>query len=86
MSTELKPGLIIPMERVSEEALRGLIEEFILREGTDYGLNEVPLEQKYSQIIKQLKSGRVCIVFDQTEETTSILRKEDIPKNLDTLI
>ena len=80
MTEKASTGLIIPLERLSEEALRGLIEEFILREGTDYGLNEFSLEQKFSQVFKQLKAGHIAVVFDPEEETTSLLRKEDLPK------
>ena len=36
----------IPAERLSAEVLRAVIEEFILREGTDYGSYEVSLEDK----------------------------------------
>jgi uncharacterized protein YheU (UPF0270 family) len=85
MSENAATGLIIPMDRLSEDALRGLIEEFILREGTDYGINEVPLETKFQQVLRQLKAGHVSIVFDFAEETTSILRKENLPKNLENL-
>ena len=70
------------MDRLSPEALQGLIEEFILREGTDYGLSEYTLEQKHDQVMRQLKAGHVRIVFDPVEETTSLLRKEVIPKGL----
>jgi uncharacterized protein YheU (UPF0270 family) len=72
--------LIIPLEKISEEALEGLINEFILREGTDYGQVEVSLEKKHEQIIKQLKSGRTLVVFDPVEESASLVRKEMIKK------
>lgn len=65
--------MVIPRERLSEEALDGLIEEFILREGTDYGLREYSLEEKKNKILSQLDSGRICIVFDLKEETCSLM-------------
>ena len=37
---------IIPIERLSPEAIQGVIEEFILREGTDYGEKETSMETK----------------------------------------
>jgi len=82
MSDEKPAGILIPMDRLSPEALQGLIEEFILREGTDYGLSEYTLEQKHSQVLRQMKAGHVLIVFDPVEETTSLLRKEAVPKDL----
>ena len=36
----------IPSERLSPEALDGLVEEFVTRDGTDYGLKEQTTEEK----------------------------------------
>lgn len=36
---------IIPTERLSPEAIQSVIEEFILREGTDYGETEGSMEK-----------------------------------------
>ena len=38
--------MIVPYDQISEDALQGLIEEFITRDGTDYGFEEVPLSTK----------------------------------------
>jgi len=38
--------MIIPWTSLSEDALRGVIEEFITREGTEYGLVEYGLSEK----------------------------------------
>lgn len=72
------PFVVVPLAKISEEALSGLINEFILREGTDYGAREFSLEEKYTQIRKQLVSGNVLIVFDTAEQTASIIRKEQL--------
>ena len=69
--------MIIPHEQISADALLGLIEEFITREGTDYGETEVSLAQKVEQVKRQLKRGDIVIVFDATSETVSILTKHD---------
>ena len=34
----------IPVNKLSKKALQGVIEEFITRDGTDYGEIEVPME------------------------------------------
>lgn len=81
MNTETKKDsdfVIVPFERISDEALVGLIQEFILREGTDYGQEEYSLEEKYEQVKKQLISGKIKIVFDTTEESTSIIRNDKL--------
>lgn len=74
--------VVVPLEKLSDQALVGLIDEFILREGTDYGKNEYTLEQKHEQIKKQLESKQILVVFDLNEETCSIARRESIPKEL----
>lgn len=71
--------VVVPYEKISEEALHGLIDEFILREGTDYGAVEVMLETKHQQIFKQLKAGKILVVFDPGVGSCSIVRKEDVP-------
>jgi len=67
----------IPYEKLSPEALKGLIEEFATRDGTDYGESEVSLERKAQQIMRQLQSGSAVIVFDPDSETCNILPAED---------
>ncbi len=69
--------MIIPYQQVSPDALRGLIEEFITREGTDYGWEETSLERKVQQVQAQLERGDVVIVFDPATETVSLLPERD---------
>ncbi|ACE83176.1 YheU family protein [Cellvibrio japonicus] len=69
--------MIIPYQRLSPEALQGLIEEFITREGTDYGWEEVPLGTKVSQVRYQLECGDIVIVFDEKTESVTLLPKRD---------
>ncbi len=69
--------MIIPYEQLSSDALQGLIEEFITREGTDYGIEEISLSTKVEQVKNQLKRREVVVVFDQTTESVSILSRRD---------
>jgi uncharacterized protein YheU (UPF0270 family) len=69
--------MIIPYEQLSSDALQGLIEEFITREGTDYGIEEVSLSTKTEQIKNQLKRREVVVVFDVASESVSILSRRD---------
>lgn len=66
--------MIIPHEQLSADALRGLMEEFITREGTDYGW-ETSLERKVEQVKAQIERGDVVIVFDPATETVSLLTR-----------
>ena len=65
--------LEVPSERLSEAALQGVVDDFILREGTDYGLKETPLQTKRDQVIAQLKAGTAVITFDPRTETCTIV-------------
>ena len=68
--------LKIPVEEISEAALRRIIEEFVLREGTDYG-REYTLEQKCEHVRRALADGGAEIHFDPTSETVDIRVTED---------
>ena len=63
----------IPHRELSETALRGVVESFVLREGTDYGQREYSLEEKIAAVIHQLDRGEAVIVFDADTETVSIV-------------
>lgn len=73
--------MIIPWQNLSEDALTGIIEEFIMREGTDYGLEEVSLERKKQDLLNQLKSGQVVIVYSELHETVNMMRAAEFNTN-----
>lgn len=70
---ERPPPVAIPHTEVSPEALRGVIESFVLREGTDYGERDVPLESKVTQVLGQLERGEAQILFDPLTESIDIV-------------
>jgi uncharacterized protein YheU (UPF0270 family) len=63
----------IPIESLSAEALHGVIDDFILREGTDYGAIEATLERKRRDILSQLESGKAKLVYDSETETVTLV-------------
>lgn len=67
----------IPYEQLSPEALHGVIEEFVTRDGTDYGEREVLIETRVAQVLEKLKAGKAVIVFDHKSETCTILKNND---------
>ena len=69
--------VFVPHTELSAVALRGVIESFILREGTDYGEREFSLEEKLAQIHRQLERGEAQIVFDPNTETIDIILTPD---------
>jgi uncharacterized protein YheU (UPF0270 family) len=63
----------VPIEILSEDALSGIIKEFVMREGTDYGREEVSLEKKIEQIRRQMSHGDIKIVFDPSSESVTLM-------------
>ena len=70
----------IPYTRLETDTLQAVIEEFILREGTDYGTHEVSLEDKRAQVRKQLESGKVLITFDPRTENCTLMTREQFKR------
>lgn len=70
--------MIIPWQEIQPETLDNLIKEFILREGTDYGLQETTLEIKIKQVKTQLQAGSVVIVFSELHESVDIKSIQDL--------
>src|SRR5438876_1151512 len=64
--------MIIPHLMRSPEALRGVIEAFVTREGTDYGVHDVPLATKVGQVRHQLDTGTAVIVYDENTESWTV--------------
>lgn len=64
--------LEIPPGALSSEALRGVIESFVLREGTDYGAREYSLEEKCAHVLAQLERGEARIFYDPHTETVTL--------------
>ena len=67
----------IPVNKLSAEALQGVIEEFISREGTDYGEIEASQETKFRQVKYKLETGSAVLIFDDETETTNIFLAND---------
>jgi uncharacterized protein YheU (UPF0270 family) len=72
--------IVVPHASLSAEALRAVIEEFVTREGTDYGLQEHSLDQKHDQVARQLAAGEVVIIFDVETEAVSLIRRDALQK------
>ena len=66
-------GVELSPDDLRPEALRGLVEEFVTRDGTDYGDVERSVDEKIAQVMAQLASGEARIVFDLEAETASIV-------------
>lgn len=63
----------IAYSELSAEALQGVVETFVLREGTDYGRQVYSLEQKVQQVLARLRRGEAQILFDPETESVTIV-------------
>jgi hypothetical protein len=66
-------AVIVPHHELSADALRGVIESFVLREGTDYGAHEFTLAQKVAHVLRQLERGESRIVFEPASGSIDIV-------------
>ncbi len=62
----------VPTAELAPDILQALVESFVLREGTDYGVQEVTLASKVAQVLRQLQRGEARIVFDPATESVDI--------------
>ena len=70
--------LIIPHQRLSPDALTGLIEEFVTRDGTDSGYTQAALSDNVAMVRRQLADGSAVIVFDNRRQTCNIVPTESL--------
>ncbi len=70
--------LVVPWERLSEEALLGVLTEFVTREGTEYGEHDVSLDTKLEQVRTQLTLGSVVVVFDARSQSVNLVHATDL--------
>jgi uncharacterized protein len=74
MPEQSSDGIEVAYTDLSPEALRGVLESFVLREGTDYGEREYSLQEKVAHVLRQLERGEARIVFDPNTESVQIVR------------
>lgn len=73
MSQEL---IEVPWQELDPDTLRNVVAEFVTRDGTDYGEQEVPTDRKIEQIMAGLKAKHVLIVFDPDMEQCNVITAE----------
>ena len=66
-------GIDIPYDQINPETLRNMIQEFVSRDGADWGNDGCTLEDKVKQVIRQLRNKKVKVVFDLKSETANIV-------------
>jgi uncharacterized protein YheU (UPF0270 family) len=75
--------MIIPLDQLPHETLTAIIEGFILREGTEYGAEDVSKEAKISQVKKQLEQGSAVLVYSELHESINILPSDQFKAGME---
>ncbi|QQE10461.1 YheU family protein [Planctomycetota bacterium] len=68
--------MIIPPNKLSADALAGLIEEYVTRDGT----NLAEMGSKADMIRRAVESKRLLVVFDEQSESVNLMTPEDYQK------
>jgi len=68
-------GVEIPYGQLDPETLRNLIREFVSRDGADWGDAGGTLNDKVEQVLRQLRSGQVRVVFDLRSQSANIVAR-----------
>ncbi|GEM_PF-657818 len=79
---ETEEGVVVPVEQIDPVTLRNLVTEFVTREWTELTDGGSSLESQVQQVLRQLKEGKVLIVFDLKSETCNLVPKESLPGQL----
>lgn len=70
--------MIIPYQKLSQEALQALIEDFVTRDGTDYGEVEMSMQDKSAHLIALIKKGDLLITYDDELQSCGLVTKEEV--------
>lgn len=68
--------MIIPPKSLDPQTLRNIIEEYVTREGTDYGDIELTIEDKVLAVQAKLNTGEVLIVYIESSESVNIVDRQ----------
>ena len=72
---EENSAIEIPHTELSADALRRVIESYVLREGTEYGAQDFSLDEKVAHVLRQLERKEAQIVFDPGSESIDLIVK-----------
>lgn len=78
--------MLIPYQEIKAPTLVALIEEFIDREGTDYGEVEISRSTMIAQVHQQLSEGKIVICYDTESETCNLItanKAKTLGENID---
>ncbi|MEQ8517239.1 MAG: YheU family protein [Chromatocurvus sp.] len=65
----------VPPERLPAETLAALLEEYVSRDGTDYGRYDISVAEKRSQLQSRLTTGDLQLLYDADSEHWDLVDK-----------
>jgi len=66
-------GVEVPYEQINPDTLRKMIQEFVTRDGNDWGEAGGTIEDKVAQVMQQLRNRKAKVVFDLKSQTANIV-------------
>jgi uncharacterized protein len=66
-------GVDIPYQQLDPQTLCRLIQEFVSRDGADWGDAGGSLEEKVAQVMQQLRDKQVKLVYDLATQTANLV-------------
>lgn len=67
----------VPPDRLAPDVLQALFEEYVSRDGTDYGERELALEEKVARLSAQVLSREVLLLYEVESEQWDLVRADD---------
>lgn len=74
-------SMIIPYNELSDEALQALAEDFVTRDGTDYGQEEMTMQEKTDHLMGLLKAGKLLITYNDMTKSCGLITKDEVDRN-----
>lgn len=65
----------IPYKKLAPIVLRAVIEEFVTREGTEYGANDFSLDSKVTRVIRQLDEDLIYLSYDSESDSCHLQKR-----------
>ena len=68
----------VPWQEIAPDTLRALVEEYVTRDGTDYGEREVSVARRVEQVMALLRRGELVVVFEPVDESVNIVGRDGL--------
>ncbi|MGB2130484.1 MAG: YheU family protein [Marinobacterium sp.] len=70
--------MIVPWQELDPATLENLLQEFVSRDGTDYGEQEYSLADKVQQVRRALEHGDAVLIFSERSGLCNIVPADQV--------